>query len=227
MKKNLAALTGGVPLYKFWLVAALLGCQIVLMSAFKLEEKIPTPPALANFPLRLGDWTMLGEEPLDAATEALLRPDLSLMRSYRNSQGGVVSVFVGYFKTTQANHPAPHSPTVCLPGAGWRDVGFREISLPMAGGGEFPLNEYLLEKAAQKLSVLYWYQNSERAWANPVFSKIYIFPDFMRFRRTDVALVRVTAAASADRTASLENARRFASEVYPAVHLAYQGGAKP
>lgn len=204
---------------KIWILAGVLSLQGVALYSVKLEEVIPPLPNFASLPETLGEWNLAGQAELDAATRELLKPDYSLIRQYRDRRDGVTgTLFLGYFNTTQANHPNPHSPTVCLPGAGWKEVYSREIQLPDGEGSNFPLNEYVLEKAGQKLIVLYWYQNTHRSWANAVMSKVYILPDFIRDRRTDVALVRITIESNRpDHGSVVEKAKDLATQAYPAI----------
>jgi EpsI family protein len=184
---------------KILIFGLLLAVQGLMLFALNVEETVPLAPNLNTVPSRFADWDLVGEEPLDAATEALLRPDLSLMRGYLSrSSREQASVFVGYFKTSQPNYPTPHSPTVCLPGAGWVNVFHRETALQNPLGQDFRANEYVLEKSGQRLSVVYWYQNSQRSWTDQAWGKIYTLPDFLRHHRTDVALVRITAMSNTE-----------------------------
>lgn len=206
---------------KLWIVGGLLALQAALAFGISLEERIPSPPRFEAFPAQLGKWSSLGDESLDAATVALLKPDQSLTRGYRHPEFGPASVFAGYFKTSQANHPAPHSPTVCLPGAGWKERRNVKMELLDSMGERFPLNEYVLEKSGQQLLVLYWYQNGQRAWADSVWTKVYILPDFLRYRRTDLALVRLTLISDLDDEALKNGLIDLARHVHPAVKLAF------
>ncbi|MDL5050781.1 EpsI family protein [Oscillatoria amoena NRMC-F 0135] len=215
---------------RFLTLCIFLAIQSALLLGLSLPEKPFVLPEIEAIPGQLGAWRMTGEEMLDPATQALLRPDLSIMRGYARSADGPLassqpahaSLFIGYFKSTQANSPGPHSPTVCLPGAGWKEVFARESSLDTAQGS-IPINEYVLEKGNQRLAVLYWYQNSQRAWAKQVLAKVYMLPDFLELRRSDVSLVRITALTSQSaQEQSLKQMRDLAQEVYPALHRQLQ-----
>jgi EpsI family protein len=202
-----------------YLLAAVFLVQGAIRAGLNLEEKIPTSFPVERFPTQLGSWEMYGEEPLDEPTRALLQPDASIIRGYRNSPSGLAgSIFVGYFKSTQANHPTPHSPTVCLPGAGWTNVYQREIELPSSGDTPFVLNEYVLEKGASRLVVLYWYQNLKRTWAREVLAKVYMLPDFVRERRTDVVIVRLTFSTDQSHyQAALAEGKSLAAATHPEI----------
>lgn len=229
MNHNFSLLAAGVSNKKVLALLAILTLQAVAMFAFRMEETIPPLPDLDRIPQHIGEWKSLGTDTLDAATEAILKPDKSLIRAYREAKSPVpASLFVGYFKTSQANHPAPHAPIHCLPGAGWREIYETPVSLSTGGGRSFTANEYVVEKSGQKLVVVYWYQNRQRTWTSHALGKVYTLPDFLRYRRTDVALVRVTMLApDGNYEALLGPARNFSASVQPLVHERFLEGLSP
>lgn len=211
---------GGFSRRRAWMIALALIAEGLLLSALRLEEQIPPTPRLEDISANVGSWRLVGEETLDAATQALLRPDASLNRAYEGPNGGA-SLYIGYFKTTQANHPAPHSPNVCLPGAGWKEIYLKPQNLDLGGGRTLAHNEYLLEKAGQRMMVLYWFQNSHRSWSAEVLSKVYMFPDYWQLRRTDISIVRVIVPTRrGQEEEALARAHNFALSIYPEIEKA-------
>lgn len=224
---NQSASFSGFSRKLYWL-SALLVFQALLLRSIALPETFPVFPDIENASSRLGTWNIVGDEVLDAATQALLQPDISVVRRYRNTnQQQEASLFIGYFKSTQPNHPGPHSPSVCLPASGWKEIRTRQLTLGVPGGDNFQLNEYLLRKGEQRLIVYYWYQNLKRTWASEVWAKVFMLPDFYRYRRTDVALVRVTAiAADSNAEPTMEAARDLAIQAYRATKIAFTASAR-
>ncbi len=208
------------------ILCVLFGLQASLFRAVSMEEVLPSVLPLENFPAKLSGWTLAGEDVLDEATRDLLQPDASVIRLYKQDRAPLgAGLFIGYFKSTQANHPMPHAPTVCLPGAGWKEVFLREIDLASPKGGAFAANEYVLEKSGKRLVVVYWYQNSQRTWANPVWGKVYMLPDFVSMRRSDVAIVRITVNVDgSDYSPALVAARSLAGEAQAALAAIYRPG---
>lgn len=213
---------------KLYLLTGLLVLQALLLKSISLPETFPVFPDIEGASNHLGAWKVVGDELLDPATQALLQPDISVVRHYRNSgRQEEASLFIGYFKSTQPNHPGPHSPSVCLPASGWKEIHTRQISLDSPGEGSFHLNEYLLRKGEQRLIVYYWYQNLKRTWASEVWAKVFMLPDFYRYRRTDVALVRVTAiAADSNAESTMAAARDLAIQAYRATKVAFADSAR-
>ena len=174
-------------------IAGILGLQLAVSLALAMGEQPPVAPTLGEFPHELGNWRQVREQAMDPDVVAYLRPDDYFDRTYINGnrQGSQVNLFVAYFKSLKSGY-GPHSPSVCLPGAGWKAKHSELIQIPISGDlGQIPANMFVLEKGQQNMLVLYWYQNDRRIWAEEFQAKIYMLPDLLRYHRSDVALVRV------------------------------------
>jgi EpsI family protein len=199
---------------RVWIVTILALSQAILLSSVKWDESSVEIIPLREFPRELQGWRTSQEAQLDREILDQLRPDDYLARTYDSADGAQsVDLFVGYFKSQRLG-ARPHSPQRCLPGSGWTPVSHRQISIPSYGASPaFVANEYLLERGAERIRVCYWYQNAERAVAKEVWLKAYVLPDLVRFRRSDVALVRVIQPAR-DQPASESS---FSSLIYSAL----------
>lgn len=156
------------------------------------ERDLPVP-GLRQIPMELGTWRALSEQQLDHNVTDYLKPDDYILRDYVNQDAGSVGLFVAYFKSLQ-NVYGPHSPRICLPGAGWLIRSSKIDELQVPGRSEpIPVNEYLLEKSEDRILVLYWYQNDRNVWAEEFQAKLKLLPDLLRYRRSDVSLVRLIA----------------------------------
>ncbi len=124
--------------------------------------------------------------------EAYLKPDEYILRDYADPRGTPsINLFVAYFKSLQ-NKYGPHSPRICLPGSGWLITSSKIINLPVPGRpGGIPVNQFTMEQSSQHILVLYWYQNDRDVWAEEYHAKLRLLPDLIRYRRSDVSLVRL------------------------------------
>jgi hypothetical protein len=102
----------------------------------------------------------------------------------------MVNLFVAWFQSQRGGRTQPHSPKVCLPGAGWtaEDSGEIQIQTPAES---IPANRLVASNLGQRAVVLYWYQTPRRVLAGEWESKFWLIPDALRDHRTDTALVRV------------------------------------
>ena len=74
---------------------------------------------------------MVREVQVETEVQELLKADDTLSREYDGPQG-LVDLWVAFFRSQRAG-VSPHSPKVCLPGAGWTAEDSRIISVPIPG----------------------------------------------------------------------------------------------
>ena len=148
-----------------------------------------------------------------------LKPDSYVLRDYGNkADNSSINLFVAYFKSLQ-NSYGPHSPRVCLPGSGWLIRSSRIRPLPVPGRAEgIPVNEYILEKNEDRILVLYWYQNDRNVWAEEFKAKLTLLPDLIRYRRSDVSLVRLVEPMRGEADGpTVAQCQEFARLIFPSL----------
>jgi len=206
---------------KVWLLPAvlILAAQGAVLRVLSIPEKGIIIPQIDRMPGQFGPWKTVSEEALDPSVQAYLKPDSYILRDYGNAaSGGAVNLFVAYFKSIQSGY-APHSPAVCLPGNGWlvRERNIIQISVPGRDAG-IPVNKFVLEKAGQHILVLYWYQNDRNVWAEEFQGKLRLLPDLIKYRRSDVSLVRIVEPVQGDDAGkALIDCKQFATLIFPSL----------
>lgn len=197
-------------------------CLILVVQAgasrmLKIDEKSIGIPGLHAIPFQLGPWASSDEQSIGPDVTAYLKPDEYILRDYVNPSNGVtIDLFVAYFKSLQ-NVYGPHSPRICLPGSGWLVSSSSIVNIPVPGRTVgIPVNQFTMEKANQRILVLYWYQNDRSVWAEEYQGKLRLFPDLIRYRRSDVSLVRLIAPlrdSGPDR--ELSSCVQFTERIFP------------
>jgi EpsI family protein len=183
-------------------------------------ERPPAPPDLKSFPAAFGTWKQFQDDPMDPDVVTQLHADRLLSRTYRDpASGAFANLFVAWFQSQRGGASQPHSPKVCLPGAGWSPVATGEIPLSTASG-RATINRYVVSDGRSRAVVLYWYQTPRRVIAGEWAAKLWLVADALRDKRTDTALVRVVVwSARAPDDAATATAVRFANGVYPLLLL--------
>lgn len=204
---------------KPWLLPAalILAAQGAAVHVLSVPEQNLTIPHLDNLPSQLGGWKTIAEDSLDPSVQAYLRPDSYILRDYADpASGAAVNLFVAYFKSLQSGY-GPHSPSVCLPGNGWLVEDRKIIDIPVPGRqAPIQANKFVLEKAGQHILVLYWYQNDRNVWAEEIQGKLRLLPDLIKYKRSDVSLVRVVQALpSEDSAQALTDCKQFTRLLFP------------
>ena len=213
MLKTLKLMAGGflIP------IALILAVQTAAPRFISIHENEFAPPALHQIPYQIGKWQAHGDDTLDRNVTEYLRPDEYVLRNYSDqSSGTTVNLFLAYFKSLQ-NAWGPHSPSICLPGAGWLIQSFTQQSLNVPEPTKnLPVNKFLLEKSGEKILVLYWYQNNRRIWSDESEGKFRLIKDLAQYHRSDISLVRlVMPLRRADTDAEYDRCVDFAKAIFP------------
>lgn len=178
------------------LTPALLASLLLLLpaaaAAAQMGAREEAPPArreFLDFPMQLGGWE---GRPLlmEKAYADVLRFDDYLLADYRLTQESPVNLYVAYYRSQKKSQSA-HSPRTCIPGGGWEITSIEDLDV---AGPAFTVNRVSIQKGDQKQIVLYWFQQRGRILANEYLVKWLLFWDALTRRRTDGALVRLTAA---------------------------------
>ena len=200
------------------IVTVVLVAQAILFYSASHVENTPLPLPLKDFPTTFGSWRMIHEGVVDDETEAVLRADDLLTRSYVSPEGGA-GLFIAYFKSQRAGQ-SPHSPKNCLPGAGFQPVdnASGRIDVP-ANGGSIHINKYVVANGEDESVVLYWYQSQGRVIADEFAAKFYLIADSIRRHRSDTSLVRVVVPVlnGVTRERATQTAIDFVQAAYPVV----------
>jgi EpsI family protein len=193
------------------LVPVFLASQALLVHWTGAFERPPAKPDFSKFPVQVGSWTRIREEPIDIATETQLGADGLVSRTYEQN-GKSANLFIAWFQSQRAGTSQPHSPQVCLPASGW---------IPEMNGlidvGPITVNRYVIAKGNDRAVVLYWYQTPRRVVPGEWAAKFWLMADALRDRRTDTSLVRVTTwvGKDSDVAAATKEASDFSERLYP------------
>jgi len=187
------------------IASLLLAVEVVLFYGMPTSEKVPLNRPLKDFPSVLNGWRMTQEIFIEEEVQEVLKADDTLDRFYSDSTGGRnVNLFVVFFKSQRAG-VSPHSPKVCLPGAGWVPQESKIISIVVPGHLEpIRVNRYVVARENQKSLVFYWYQSHGRVVANEYAAKLYLMLDSIRRRRSDTSMIRVMVPIGEEGEATAE-----------------------
>jgi EpsI family protein len=186
----------------------------------RLDHPVETTSAepLSAFPRAISTWRS-HDQPLDEDVLKVTGVSDYLNRVYE-SHDKSIGLYIGYYGS-QRQGEALHSPLFCLPGAGWEPVETRRVSLPVEGAAPRAVNELVVERGLDRMTVVYWYQTARRVTASEYSRKLFLMADAFTSGRTDVALVRVIAPVAARDDHGVEDAladsRPFAALVLPEI----------
>jgi len=202
----------------FVLLPAFLVCQAGAVYWIGAGERVPPKPDFARFPALLSDWSKTGDELVEPGTVQQLGADGWLYSDYLKGGTAVTgSLFVAWFQSQRGGASQPHSPQVCLPGAGWT-FDRSEIAPLETSQGRFDVNQDVISLGPQRAAVVYWYQTPRHVMASEWSAKFWTVADGIRDRRTDTALVRIVVFNdNRSDEDTIGAARELAKNAYPAL----------
>jgi exosortase D (VPLPA-CTERM-specific) len=176
---------------RFVMTAALMLVTVVALQAHSQDEVLPPRPLLSALPTQYANWVGTDDQ-LDPQTLEILGPGEFLLRDYEDANQRLpwINLFVAYFPSQRMGDTI-HSPSHCLPGAGWVPTEREVITLAASDGSSFPVNRYVVSKAGERELVLYWFQAHGREVASEYSAKYYLIEDSIRLHRSDGALIRL------------------------------------
>jgi EpsI family protein len=116
----------------------LIASSIIIFTAIFLNyvnhgENVQPNKPFSTFPKQIGEWKGV-EDRFDQKIYDLLGVDDSYLATYRNSSGGPVQLYIGFYQS-QREGDLIHSPKNCMPGAGWKIVSSSIEELDVSNTG--------------------------------------------------------------------------------------------
>lgn len=204
--------------YLLLAMAAMLGLILVVshMALDVSPRKLQAP--LATLPSSLGPWHAIGtDQKMDQATLDLLGPQDYILRVYTRRDGAFSALFIAFFGTQRQGNMI-HSPRHCLPGSGWQ-IFKRNLVEVASASGPLKVNHLIMVRDLERLSVLYWYQGRGRIEYNEYLDRAQLVWDGLIKKRSDGALVRLTAPLPRDNQVQkvLQSQIGLAKQLIPAL----------
>lgn len=169
---------------------------LVLLTAIGLsgfvvsgrQEIHPERRSFATFPTTLGEWKGRPST-IEAAIEKGLGFTDYVLSDFARPNAPPVNLYVAYY-ASQRSGISPHSPSVCIPGNGWRITEFERIHI-RNNDISLPINRAIIMRGSEKQLVYYWYEERGMTIANEYWSKLLLLRDAILKNRTDGALIRL------------------------------------
>jgi EpsI family protein len=188
--------------------------QAVVFYSLSTGEAVPLNRPLKEFPQTVSGWRTVQETEIEAEIRDQLKADDTLTRIYMHPDGRSANLFIAFFRSQRAG-ATPHSPKVCLPGAGWTPMNSAIIQVPVGSSASMSVNRYVISKGDDMSVVVYWYQTPHRVIANEYIAKLYLILDGIRYRRSDTAMIRVIVpVVNRDEAAAEQTAIQFVQTVF-------------
>lgn len=193
---------------------ALVFVAVLMAAGAVLWQVVPARP-LAQvarepfyaFPARLGDWRASPPISLDPQVAKVLAADDYLSVSLtRPGARQPVDLFMAWYKDQMTG--GTHSPTICLPSAGWEIAGLQSVAAP-AGveGAPFTMNRTVIQKGMDRMLVYYWYDQQGVRTSSSYYAKLLMTLSKVETGRSDGAIVRLITPIGPGESEAVAEAR--------------------
>jgi exosortase D (VPLPA-CTERM-specific) len=175
---------------RLWGVAAF--ALIAALSSGLLAARVPATldrKPLSEFPMQIGDW-VAHEDRLPPNIEAVAGASEYYYGDFHAPSGGVVNVYIAYY-STQRHGQVPHSPKVCIPGAGWTIESNSPVIIPGGSGNLLKANRILSTKGDRKAITYYWLKQGSTSYNQEFITRLNLIKFSLLENRTDGALIRL------------------------------------
>lgn len=171
--------------------ATLVLAAMLLIPLGERSTVIPDRIGLLHFPMALGD-RIAKPQFLAAETEQLLGADDYLLLDYLHEDAPPINLWVAYYDSL-INGSYVHSPTTCLPGAGWEYVTFGKYNTAIRdlSGDMLRVNRGEIVKGRQRILMYFWMELRGRSVPRLQHVKFLNLWDSMITGRSDGALIRI------------------------------------
>jgi EpsI family protein len=188
----------------------------VFLNYINHSEDVRLNKPFSTFPKQIGEWQGI-EQRFDDKIYDVLGVDDSYLAAYRNSNGGQVQLYIGFYQS-QREGDLIHSPKNCMPGAGWKIVNssIEELHVSNTDYNTIKTIRFKLKNGIHEQAVLYWFQSRGRIISSEYLQKIYLVIDSITRKRTDGSFVRLIAPIhNGDEEKTLLYLKDFARLIFP------------
>lgn len=216
--------TGAAPPERRLGLQPLVAIALVLLAAWPAlalpdrVEFLPPRKELMRLPLLIDGWEGHRQRMESQFLDELKLDDFALADYVKQGETSI-NLYIAYY-ASQRTGQATHSPSSCLPGAGWRMTDFGQQALTgvkNSQGAPLRVNRAVIQLGEQRQLVYYWFQQRGRDITNEYAVKWYLFHDSLVMNRSDGALVRLITTLGKGEDTAQADARlsRFAAALTP------------
>lgn len=179
--------------------------------------QVPLGKNLRDFPAVIGEWRAVKEGGIESVP-TLPGADTSFARTYRNSNGRELTLYVGYFAFQRRDKQFVHWDMREL----YDDI--EELIVPFASDSSTKVNSTTIQTGIDKFKVLYWYYLNGNIITDPYRAKLMTALNSL-IGRTSGAIVIISGTIKDDHDATilLGEETKFTRLLLPVLSLYFSG----
>lgn len=195
-------------------------CTIIIINLLDTGSNvIVSKKNLDHLPKIIGDFKST-DIPLSESIDKELDTDINLFRHYRNKDGGIVTLYIGYYGTKKGGRTG-HNPLACYPAAGWAilNKSKAEISIQLNDQNKnYVFNKLNIKKGNRHQIVYHWYQyKGGIVISSGIEQNIQRFKNKILHNRNEGAFIRLSVSYEKEMQMKEDLLTKFLKDVFPLV----------
>lgn len=190
-------------------VKVILGSLViaVIVSSPILERKntaIVSKP-LSKFPQMLGQWRA-NESRLPVSVVETAAASDYYNGNFTSPAGKKINLYISYYED-QKRGPSPHSPTLCIPGDGWKIMSNEPFSLKAKDGSSIEVSRLIISKSEHTIITYYWIKQGVKVFRQQFMARLALIWFAIKENRADAALIRMVSEVASNEKITDTDAR--------------------
>lgn len=180
----------------------MLGFSALEFRLHESQHRRTNAISLSKLPYELGDFKGQDSNPLTLKERDILKLDQFVRRTYSDSKGRKVFLYLAYWDKQNGEHQAAkHSPAVCLPANGWK------LSSVQVKTINDSLRVKRVESTLKSESHLFYYYffSGEEIYVDETSALLHILKESLLNSRSDGGLLEISTELSSRRLGDMAN----------------------
>ena len=181
-------------------VKVILGSLViaVIASSPLIERKNTTivSKPLSRFPEMLGQWQANESRLPVSVVESAAASDY-YYGIFRSPNDKKINLYISYY-ADQKQGAAPHSPTLCIPGDGWKIMSNEPFLLKAKDGTSIEISRLIISKGEHTIVTYYWLKQGVNVFRQQFMARLNLIWFAIKENRADAALIRMVSEVASD-----------------------------
>lgn len=176
------------------LASSLFVAVIISTSIFKRHDNVITSEPFSKFPKIIGEWRSNQVQLPPSIIEVAAASDY-YNGTFTSSADKKINLHISYYQDQKLG-PAPHSPTLCIPGDGWKIIKNEPIVLNSNKGRTIIVSRLIIKKGQRKIVTYFWLKQGSRVFSQQFMARLNLIWFAIKENRADAALIRMVSEVS-------------------------------
>ena len=195
------------------MLASIIIAMIISNPYVKRKGAVVVYKPFSQFPKMLGQWKA-HESRLPVSVEETAGASDYYNATFTSPEAKQINLYISYY-ADQKLGPAPHSPTICIPGAGWKITSNKPYLIKTKYGSTIKITRLIITKGEHTIITYFWLKQGSKIFDQQYMARLDLILFAIKENRADAALLRMVSEVGSNETIEDTDARmqNMASEL--------------